>query len=357
MMTPIVEPARHFGAMLLQESTSAHDLRGNPDLPGDEFGGGPGGAGAEAIASPLALDGWLCFNRRKWGLRPERLRYAPPGSDRPAIEVVLYLDPAGRVRWPPRTPYLAAAFRPTDTDRPDRLDRQWLEVGGMLARDMRRRGLAGGVPLPPEVVDARPWAWAGFRVRVEYTYQVDLPHDLRQADPKLRTNMRKAQRAGYACRRTADLREVLACLTATERRQRFSHQLSLADLELAQALLGPEHFRANVCYAPDGSPASADVTLHLEGTYARGWLHGTADDHLTYGASQLLYHHLFTDLAAAGATVFDFVGADIPALAAAKAAWGARLVPYYVVEGYAPRTVARFVRDWAGFWQRTRRDR
>lgn len=309
------------------------------------------------ISNPLATSGWLRFNELKWGMKPLRVQYASRASDLPRIESVLYVDGRGRIRWPQRNPYLATSFGATETDAPHRLERQWLEVAGALAAEMRERGLRNAVPLGPQVVDARPWQWVGFKVGVRYTYLLDFPHDLRGGSTALRTGLRKAAAMGYECRRTTDMSEVMSCLVETETRQGFDHQLTVKDLELAHELLGTDHFCAYVCYAPDGAPASTEVSLFSPGAQAISWLAGTGTEHLTAGAAQLAMDHAFRDLAAHGVTGYDFAGADYPNLARAKVQWGGRLAPYFVVEGFDSRRLAKFGRDWIRFAAANRRRR
>jgi hypothetical protein len=124
--------------------------------------------------------------------------------------------------------------------------------------------------------------------------------------------------------------------------------LSVGDLELASRLLG-EHLRAYLCYAPDGEPASVSVVLHRSGGPAIGWVGGTRTAHLSSGAAQLVDRFSLDDLHACGATGFDWGGANIPGVSAAKAAWGSRLMPCYAIEEYGPRKLAKFMRDWWRF--------
>lgn len=293
---------------------------------------------------PLLLDGWLEFNRLKWGVRPLRLYLRAPGADLPSLEAVLYLDRRGRVRLPRLNPYLGIAFRPTATPVPHRQTNQWLDLAGALAAEMRRRGLVIAA-LPPECADARPWRWAGLHVGVKYTYLLDFPLAPLRPGGSVQQNINRAQKLGYTCRRITDLRPVFTCLQETEARQGFRHHLSLGDLQLAAALLG-DHLRAYACYAPDGDLANACMILCAPGGRAVGWVKGMRTAHARSGANQLLDAHTFADAAAAGASGFDFAGANIPSVAATKAVWGARLAPFYTVQPYGLRPLARWLRDW-----------
>jgi hypothetical protein len=297
-------------------------------------------------SSPLALEGWLEFNRVKWNVQPRRLRFHAPNTDRPALEAVLYLDKHGRVRHPPRNPYLPVRFQSTPTLKRHRLLGQWAEMSGLLVAETRRLGLKNTLTLPPEVIDVRAWQWAGFRAGIRYTLFIDFPFHMELAEKDIGKIARKAERIGYRCARTTSMADVAVCLAETETRQGFQLGLSVADLDLAAQLLGEEHLRAYVCYGPTGEPASASVVLHLRGAPAIGWLGGTRTADLRGGATQLLELFVIDDLEANEASVYDLSGANFPNIANSKATWGARLQPYYSIESYSVRRLAKWTLNW-----------
>lgn len=300
---------------------------------------------ASAGATILAHPGWLAFNRHKWGLEPRTVRIAGADGALPALDTVFYLDPRGRIVHPPLNPYMPLRFTSTPTRGRARLYRQWLEVADRLAAEMRGRGLRSNYALPPEILDVRPWQWAGFRASVRYTFVLDLPHAATHLDPMVRNRITTATRRGYRCERSTKLGDVLACLQETESRQGFHHQLGLGDLERARACLDDERFRCYVCHAACGEPASAFIALHEPGGDAIGWVAGTRKPHLASGAAQLVTQFALNDLAAAGARRLDWAGANIQSISAAKANWGPRFVPYYVVEAPGARGLAKYLTD------------
>jgi hypothetical protein len=58
------------------------------------------------------------------------------------------------------------------------------------------------------------------------------------------------------------------------------------------------------------------------------------------GANQLIMSFALEDLQEAGSCGFDYAGANIPSIAAAKATWGGQLVPYYSVRQPNARALA-----------------
>jgi hypothetical protein len=306
-----------------------------PDLPNAPLVPGP---------SPLAQEGWLEFNRLKWGVRPIRIHHDDAGAAK--IDAVFYLNRAGQITLPPLNFYAPLSWSARGTDKSYQRHRQWLALAQPIVDEMRARGLDNRIRFPVGVDDMRPWQWAGFRVTAAYTFLVTLPLDPATTDPPVRGKIRQASKRGYTWDRAFDPKDVLDCLIETERRQHFSYNLTLADFNRLSDLVGPEHLRIYVCYAPNGEPASVRIILHAPGHTAIDWVAGTASRHLQSGATQLLIRAAIDDVAGAGATALDFGGANIPGVAAAKMTWGARLLPWYQVESFGLRGLARWTRDW-----------
>jgi len=305
----------------------------------------------DELRGPLALEGWLEFNREKWKLHPTSLKVSANGSQLPAVEVKCLLNEKGQICTPPLTPYVPVFFHPTPTKAAHRVGRQWLEVSELLVREMTHLGLSNYILLPPYISDIRAWQWAGYPVRVRYTLLLDFPYDSRNMDQCVRNRCRHASREGYTCRRTENMGEVVKCLEGTAGRQGLESQLSEADLDRARNLMGSESFRTYVCYSPDGTPVSTQVALFSVGTYALDWLAGTMSTHLYRGVAQLLTKYMLDDLDASGATGIDLVGANIPGVSIAKATWGARLVPFYRIESQGAVQVVNAFREWWKFYR------
>ena len=72
-------------------------------------------------------------------------------------------------------------------------------------------------------------------------------------------------------------------------------------------------------------------------------MNGTQRAELASGAVPLLISYAFEDLSAAGARAFDWEGANIPSIAAAKERWGGRLETWFTVEPLTVANMARWV--------------
>lgn len=295
-----------------------------------------------SLHSPLFLDVWLEYNRRRWNLRPERVVLGQAGGT-PRVETVLYHGRGGRVEQPPRNVYLPVAFETAADTGAHRRYTQWTELAGELGERTAAAGVRNTLNLVPEIQDVRPWTWHGLLAGVKYTFLQDLPYDLTQASQSVRSRIKKARKAGYTCRRSDSVADVSACLSETQERSGFDFDFPHAQLERAQRFVGTESFRCYTAYAPSGEPAASYVVLHNPGGWALAWIISTRTKHLPSGATQLLHHHLAEDLAADGAAGLDLVGAGAESISAAKAGWGPRLVPYFFLQQYGPRRMGAYV--------------
>lgn len=305
----------------------------------------------------LGTPPWQEFTRRYWNVEPVRFDYAPRGDSGPKLSAVFYTGADRRLMLPPYQPHAPLRFSPTATDAAYRIQRQWLDTARLLVDDMQVRGIRGELTFSTAMVDPRPWSWAHFRVAVRFTNFIDFPFQIDQADRVVRQQANKAVRAGLVCSQTDRLEDALACLCDSEGRQGFDYGITLAGLELARELLGPEAFRVYLCATAQGEPVSARVVLHQPRGRACDWLAGTRNAFLSCGATQLLLWHVLDDLARAGACGYNSCGADIEPVAQAKAAWGGRLVPQYSLIAYDFRSNKHLLGEMFRFIRRRRRVR
>jgi hypothetical protein len=283
---------------------------------------------------PLTLPGWQEFNHVQWNAKPVTYEFAPRGTGGPKLSLAAYQNSRGRFVLPPMNPHWPLVFTPTKTDTPSRLARQWSESAELLVEKMLECGTSGRIAFPGEIVDPRPWVWAGFHLFPLFTYYIDFPYDIAAADPSIRQKVRKSEKAGFCARRADDVSDMLDCFRETEQRQGFDHELTRESLQAGLDLMGPDAFRLYVCYAPDGEPASARLVIHEPGGRACDLAAGTKGKFLSLGVTQHLVGHMLNDLQTAGASGFNFCCANIESVAPSKANWGGYLVPLYGIEGF-----------------------
>ncbi len=255
---------------------------------------------------------------------------------------MLYRARSGRFWQPPRNVYVPVAFHTAPDTSTHRSYKQWTDLAQELAARMATTGIKNTMTFLPEVTDVRPWQWQGLLASVKYTLYQDFPYDIAQTNQSVRARIKKAQKAGYTCRRADATADVSVCLSETEKRSGFDHFYTLAQLEEAQRFVGREHFRCYTAYAPSGEPASSYIVLHNTGGYALAWVISTRTEHLPSGATQLLHRYVTQDLQDAGAAGLDLAGANTDSISAAKAGWGPRLLPCYSLQQYGPRRIAAY---------------
>ena len=304
--------------------------------------------------SVLGTKPWQTFTQRYWQVEPIELRYAPRGDDGPTLTAVSYRDAKGRLVLPPYQPHTPIQFVSSGDPAPYRIARQWLEAAQMFVDDMIARGIHGEVTLSPDIIDPRPWLWSWFRVTPRFTYFIDFPFDVSQADRCVRQNAKKAAREGFVCRQTDRLDDAIKCLNGSEKRKSFNYGMTLEGLEMGISLLGPDAFRVYVCYAADGEPAAARVLLHRAGGPACDWIAGTTDKYLHSGATQQLIAHSIEDAERSGATSYNFCGADMESLSQFKLRWGCRLATQYSLFAYEFRPMKHLLGNMVRYLKRQR---
>lgn len=256
-----------------------------------------------------------------------------------------YLDRRGRVKLPLNNAYISVVIR-SERQLPSGRTAEWLNVAAPLVDEMKRRGVANQLQLPPDVEDVRPWYWGGFLVGVRYSYLLDFPVDPSVIDRSHRKNIAAATASGMAVERVSDVALVVECLEATQQRANFSLRLGARELRAACDLIGTESLRMYVSFDASGRPASTAVILHVPGARAIAWLAGGSTTPALRGAGHLLWRSVFDDLASAEAVGIDLCGANTRSIAEFKSRWGSRLVPTYSVRPHSVRAGARFVADW-----------
>ena len=295
-------------------------------------------AAEDATWSALGAGGWVAFNAERWQVSAHSVRIYEGNDEAPLLETILYRDKKGRITGVPHTPYLPLRVRTRWRD-PTRDNRQRLRLATALAELIRGYGTNGFVTWEPSLVDFRPFQWSAFDVEPRYTYLLDLPAASGSWGENVRKACRKAESNSFRCERTTDIRSVTQCLDASAARQRFTYQISAEDLARCSSMVGEELLRLYLCRDPEGRPASARVILHRPGSRAIDFLAGTDDAYRSSGATQMLTAFALDDLAAEGATGFDYAGANIPSVAQAKADWGGTLTLFYAVRVPGVRSV------------------
>lgn len=300
---------------------------------------------------PLFNPGWVEFNERQWDVRAEQIELGPKAGSAWTLRAVLYRDQRGRLVVPPRNAYLPVTIDCAGS-RAAVLNARKREAITALAERVCSSSVRGSLVFSPVIDDVRPFQWRGFDATPRYTYCIDLRDFDTNADPSVRNKVRKAQKNGYVCEVSTDFNAVQDCLLGPESRKSFDHQVDARGLALLHELMGVDAFTAVLCRSPSGAAVGARLHMFCPGGLAHDWSAGVKSEALRAGVNNLLCSFSFGLFAKRGCDVFDFCGADLPLVAAAKEGWGGSLVTYYALRHRSLRGVLREGYFWMKSMQR-----
>jgi Acetyltransferase (GNAT) domain len=293
-----------------------------------------------SVESFYLLPQWSALMERWTGTTAHRLEV--DGEHGGRFTAVVYRTRGGVIQ-PRFMPYLGCQFTPTSSDHLHKVALQWLDVAGQFVVQLRKLGWRRRLTLPPEVTDVRPFTWRGTLPLPRYTYYLQ-PAALGDGDSwsrRIKRSIRDARQSGYAVERNHDVDAIDHNLRSTEQRQAFDYSVTKEMLQDAVDALGTDAFRVYNAYDQNHEPACSIVVLYRAGAIVQDWLAGTSAEHLKSGVTQLVRETLFADLKRLDSAGFDFCGANIPAVAAAKSEFGGTLTPFYQVEPRRPRYPVR----------------
>ena len=239
-----------------------------------------------------------------------------------------------RLTTPQLTPHGGLLFAPIPSKGPAKLEAEWGRATQLLIAHLLEHYDQVQLSLAPAIQDVREFTWSDWNARIRYTYQMDLS-DLdslwERVERRTRTVIRKAEKAGFTLQPTDDLdlfrRQYELIYAKQDGGPPIDPALvqSFATHALAAGLAQPQ-----AIVSPEGDIAS--IVIFVEGfdtLYA--WVAGADPAFNPSGATSLLYWRSFQQT---HLKKFDFVGANMPAIAKFKRGFGGDLVPYFVVDGF-----------------------
>ncbi len=183
----------------------------------------------------------------------------------------------------------------------------------------------------PDVIDMREFIWSGWEVTPRYTYHIPLgdPDAIwGRMERRVRTVVRKAEKEGFLFRETEDMGLLRRQYEMVYARQPGGTPVDSGVVErLAVAV--QEKGLTETQLVESASGGTASIVAFVKGfdcTYA--WVAGADPDFREGGATSLLYWRF---LERAQFSRFDFVGANMAAIAFFKRGFGGDLVTHYSV--------------------------
>ena len=255
-----------------------------------------------------------------------------------------------RIETPELTPHTGFLMAPVESKGPAKIEAECHRFSELLIRHLQHYDHMR-ITHTPALNDIRPFIWANWQTRVRYTYQMDLS-DLdalwERVERRTRTAIRKAEKLGYTVIQTDDIE--LLCRQYGMIYERHGAAAPISPEVVRRFVEGAQsagQARLLAAQSPQGETAS--IVAFVEGpSMAYAWVAGADPQHNSSGATSLLYWRYFQQCAQPR---FDFVGANLPAVAFFKRGLGGDLVPYYATEYFGTpwlRRAASFKRFLSG---------
>ena len=255
-----------------------------------------------------------------------------------------------RIETPELTPHTGFLMAPVESKGPAKIEAESHRFSELRIRHLQHHDHMR-ITHTPALNDIRPFSWANWQTRVRYTYQMDLS-DLdalwERVERRTRTAIRKAEKLGYTVIQTDDIE--LLCRQYGMIYERHGAAAPISPEVVRRFVEGAQsagQARLLAAQSPQGETAS--IVAFVEGpSMAYAWVAGADPQHNSSGATSLLYWRYFQQCTQPR---FDFVGANLPAVAFFKRGLGGDLVPYYATEHFGTpwlRRAASFKRFLSG---------
>ena len=237
---------------------------------------------------------------------------------------------------PPLTPHGGFIHRPVPSDLPSRQESERRGETRALIEFLESRYGHVHLTLAPGIDDVREFSWAGWNPAPRYTYVTDLGCGSdavwSRLERRTRTVIRKASER-FRFEPADDLDELVQQYELVYTEQ--DPPPVAADVMRRFASAARERGLAEAWRVVDDRGRTASVVVFARGfdtIYA--WIAGADPAFRDSGATSFLYWKL---LEQTGFPRFDFVGANLPAIAFFKRGFGGSLVSYYAVEAFPSR--------------------
>lgn len=197
----------------------------------------------------------------------------------------------------------------------------------------------------PGLRDIRPFTWAGWTARVNYTYILDIASlSLESFERNARTCIKKGAKNGYVIREANDPAAHYRLFAAMLGNKGIK---PVAGPELFENVLGGCGRKALgemwVAETPAGETASSQI-ITCDNKMAYIWSEATDPVHRGMGPNCQLQYEVLQNLARRGYTRVDMMRANIPELSSYASQYNPSLAPCYVVERSGrPYKIARAI--------------
>lgn len=187
-----------------------------------------------------------------------------------------------------------------------------------------------------QLQDVRPFIWAGYRAKPQFTYHIPLDEDtdvvFRSFKSQIRTDVRRARKYHELRVVDGDVRHLRMLIEAVRARYREQGRTWPASLryfeEVFERLAGRLTIRAVV----EDDTVVAGLGLLTDGDVVRHWFGGMKPRGDFIGLNELLHWTTIQEFAQRGFRSYELMGANTPSLCRHKARMNPRLVTQFNLE-------------------------
>jgi len=280
------------------------------------------------ISEPLFHPGWIKFCTEFWGLSSQALILEPEKGNTWKLHTIIYKNSNNQLVMPARTPYIPVKFE-CETQHSSSYIRRKRAAFEQLAKYYKKNDCKGALSLSHEMDDPRPFIWQGYNVSPVYTYHLNIQKYKDDADKRVLRHSRNAEKKGYYIERTTDFELVVNCLEKSEERKNFSHMVDSKGLSRLNDLMTENNFQCYIAKNSRGDAVGARIILVADNFKVSAWSAGIDTQALHDGVNHFMIDKLLEKFQYEQYEVFDFVGANLPAVAAMKEGWGGELITSY----------------------------
>ncbi len=278
---------------------------------------------------------WRGILARHYGIEAETRRFQTGNGDGELVLPVLARGRGAgrRLAVPPLFPYYSFHYAGTLLQAGFHGEQVRLQLQEQLLTYLQDNFSEVELNLHPDITDVRPFIWAGYAVKVRYTYLLSLAPggSTPLVADFLARDLARARRCGLEVRKELSTEGALPPVLASFRRNGIRPAFSpevLADI--CGELLAAGQLR--VFTVREGARVLASLLVLADGPVVYHWLSGMEERAKETGANKLLFVSTIEQLQAEGCwKMLDFWGGDIRAISYFKSAMGGTLQTYFTV--------------------------
>jgi hypothetical protein len=234
------------------------------------------------------------------------------------------------------TPWLGPWIRPSGAKGMNELGHQHQVLAGLIEKLPKCQRVF--VPCAPEVGNLMGFHWAGFDLRLLYTYRFNDLSDIdaiwKGMKDKTRNICRKAEKQTVV-NAERPLSDVMTILDKTYRRQGLDLSQSYETLERIESAMRPRNQRT-LCVAEDAQGRIHGFAYIVFDSRHSFYVAGGGDPELRDSGAQALCVWSAIKEAARHSKVFDFEGSMNPTIESFVRSFGGQLTPRYLAKRTSP---------------------